>query len=639
MTDLSRRLRQVTDWAALDRLLPALGRAREAEATAVAEALLRLVRTPAGLSIHPGVLSRVPLRLSHPGWRAVAEALAAHARARGDLPGILAAVLALRIARGGAAALGWLLAEPPGPAEQDMALHDALWRFGLLGGGVEAGWAAAVPPAAQLRALILLGLAARRPIAHAQAVVERLALPWLHAAAARGDAEAALCLEGLLTTYWLPREESEAHYGRWAGGWTPALHALGRAAAAPPVAAMPPPGPPRLAFIVHNGVLLAHTEVLLLALQALRRRGDAGFVPVVWVLGDIDPRFRAAFAAAGAELHALGEDCAGLGLAARLHYLRDALAAGGCGAAIWLCHPHMLAYAAGMRLAPRLAWWSLKYHPPVPGPALRLCQAGGAPLAPVEIRGQTWRILPLAFAAAAPDAAARAEAAALRAGLPAGSVVLSTVMRTDKLDSPRFWETVAEILRRAPQAIWRYAGREDLPGLRACLERHGVGGRAVFAGWVDPAVEAALADLYLDGWPVGSGAAAAQAMMAGTPYVFRAAEAEMDGSTGVMDTLWLLPHRRGVLAEGAEARFRAPFATPEGSLLRIPHSAAEQVDWALALIGDAGLRRHTGAAWARFAQESVCDPQGLAEGLRQAAALLLEQVYAKNTCGLEPVAG
>ncbi len=631
MADLLRRLRHVTDWATLDPLLPAFGRASAKEAKALAEVLLQLVQTPAGMSINPGVLARVPLRLLHPGWQALADRLANHALTEGGSSAILAAVLTLRISQGTPAALRWLLATLPGFAEQDAALHDALWRLGLLE-RVDSTWADAVPPGGELRALTLLGLAARRPMPHAQALVERLALPWLHAAAARGDAETALQLEGMLCAFWLPREESEAHYARWAGGWTPALLALGQAACLPRPVAARPPGLPRLAFIIHNGVLLAHTEVLLLALQTLWQRGDAGFVPVVWVLGSADPRFRAAFAAAGAEVHALNDVVPEAGLAARLHHLRDTLAAEGCSAAVWLCYPHMLAYAAGLGVAPRLAWWSLKYHPPIPGPDLRLCQAGGAPLAPVDIRGQPWRILPLAFAAAPPDAAARARAAALRATLPDGSVVISTVMRSDKMDSPVFWDTAAEILRRAPHAIWRYAGREDLPGLRACLERHGVADRAVFAGWVDPAVEAALADLYLDGWPVGSGAAAAQAMMAGIPYVFRTADAAMDGPAGVIDTLWLVPRRRGVLAEGDEARFLAPFATAEGSSWRLPRSQAEQVSWCLDLIGDAGLRERTGRAWARFATESVCDPSRLAEGLRQAAVTLLAGSYAKNVC-------
>jgi hypothetical protein len=123
-------------------------------------------------------------------------------------------------------------------------------------------------------------------------------------------------------------------------------------------------------------------------------------------------------------------------------------------------------------------------------------------------------------------------------------------------------------------------------------------------------------------------------MAAGIPYVFHAAGAEMDGPSGVMDTLWLVPRRRGALGPAAEARFLAPFAEGETSLLRIPRSAEAQIGWALDLIADPALRHRTGAAYARFAAASVCNPDGLAEGLRRAAAALLDAapVHANNHC-------
>jgi hypothetical protein len=651
MLDISLRLRQTMNWADLNLLLPALGQLTPKGAAALAKALLRLAGASVhGLNVNPVVLGRLAvclaeqnIRLSHPGWQRIGEALAAGAVAAlmaGDRVPVLATVAVLSTSRGYDAAMRWLLTTLPAlpaTAPADAAVHEALWHLGLLRAVPSmTNWVAGLPTPQRGRVLVLLGLLARRPMTYTRMLVEALALPWMQQSARAGDAEAALWLEGMLIEYWLKRDEAEDHYARWIGAWAPLLAQLGQAARlkAP---LLPVPDlrvPRRLAFIVHNGVLLAHTQVLLLALQRLNQRGDAGFIPQVWTLGGMDARFRQAFTAAGAELRSLEDLCPEQGFTGRLHRLRQELAAEGTGGAIWLCLPHLLSYAAGLGIVPRLGWWSLKYHPPLAGPDLRLCQAGGEPMAPVEIRGQSWHVLPLAFQAAPPDDAARAAAGRLRATLPAAQVVLSTVMRTDKMDSPEFWETMVSILQQAPQALWRYAGQHDLPGLRDCLERHGVAGRAHFAGWVDPAVEAALADIYIDGWPVGSGATAAQAMMAGIPYVFRAADAAMDGATGVMDHLWLLPRRRGLLGPAAEARFSQSFQEAGASLLRIPRTAAEQADWALALIADPALRHRTGAAFARFAADHVCNPDRLAEGLRQAAKRLFDVApgHANNHC-------
>jgi hypothetical protein len=647
MTKLVGRLRRVASWDEIGTLLPQLPCPGEAVAAALGDALLRVSRRADGQGLDCkvevlGALAGRGVRLRHAGWQRLAQALAEAtpaALARRDIIPLLAATAALSLLRGRAEALRWALAQALAcPAEEglDAPLHAALWRCGLLrpsdGRAEVAAWTAdaALPAgaaAAPQRILLLLGLAARRPLPYTQALVEAAALPWLLRSAENGEAATALALEAILLEFWLKRAESEDHQERWIGAWAPALTALGRRERerqGTPPARPARPGPSRLAFIVHNGVLLAHTEVLLLALTEWRRQGGGGFEPQLWSLGRVHPAFQAAFSAQGVPVRNIVLPEAEDDYALRLRALRRHLAEEGVGAAIWLCHPHMLAYALGLGIAPRLAWWSLKYHPPIRGADLLLRQGGGAPLAPVPTRGQLWHIMPLAFAVRPPDDVARAEAARLRAALPADAVVLSTVMREDKLDSPAFWDTVAQILRRAPQAVWRYAGRQDLPGLRACMERHGVAPRAIFAGWVDPAVEAALADLYLDGWPVGSGATAAQAMTYGVPYVWRASDPAADSPSGVMDGLWAMPRRKGLLGEAEQERYRAFFDHADESLLRNPEDAEGQARWALDLIADPALRRCTGAAYARFAAAIVTNPEGLAEGLRRAAARLLE---------------
>lgn len=656
MASLDRSLHQAGCWADLLPLLPKTGALSPTASQALGDALLRLVR-PGGARAEEILLPLASLGqvasllaggagLHHTGWHDLARQLsraAAPALRAGEARPLLLAIVALSIDQGRDAALRWglrCLLENEATARAAPALHQALWALGLFnseaGCADPAAWVSGLSPAAPLWqlqcALDFLGLRARRPMPYARALVEHVALPWLLEAIRTGQAETALHLEGCLIEYWLKRDESEQHYARWIGEWAKPMVALGRRhravfplrhreAGTSPAAS---PAPPPLAFIVHNGVLLAHTEVLLLALRNLKARGGAGFTPQIWTLGGARPDFAAACVEAGASLHLPGNLPADAPLSTRLLALRADLAEAGCHAAVWICHPHLLAYAAGLGIAPRLAWWSMKFHPPIPGMDLRLCLRGGSPMAPFPMRGATWHIIPMAFQVRPRDAAVEAAARQRRQELPEGTVVMTTLMREDKLDSPPFWEVAARILQAAPQAVWRYAGRQDLPGLRACLEQYGVAERAHFIGWADVAAEAALADLYLDGWPVGSGATAAQAMAYGVPYVFRASAPEADSPAGLMDGLFVMPRRAGVLRAEEEAACRACFETPQGSLLREPESAEAQIAWALDLIRDPALRRSSGAAWARFAGQMAANPQGLAEGLRQAARRLLE---------------
>lgn len=639
MTELVARLRRAAGWKEIEALMPQLGRPAEKVLQALAEALLRVMLRADGQGLDCrveilGQLAGRGLRLRHPGWPRIAEALsraAPPALARGDSVPLLAATAALALWQGRGPALRWALARAlEQPPERDAALHGGLWRCGLLraedDAAAIAAWTSGITPAqgtdALVRVLVLLGLVARRPMPFAQALVEGAALPWLLRAAAEDRAATALMLEAVLIEYWLKREESEDHYARWIGAWAPALMALGRRDAArlgPVAAGDPGPGEPRLAFIIHHGVLLAHTEVLLAVLSRWRAQGGGGFRPEICCLGEIHPPFRDAFSALGIAMRKFSDG----DHAARLLAARTALAAEGVGAAIWLCQPHLLAYAAGFGLVQRLAWWSLKYHPPIEGPELLLRQGSGAPLAVMPTRGRDWLIMPMAFAVQPPTPETAAHAAALRATLPEGALVLSTVMREDKLDSPPFWQTVAEILRREPRAIWRYAGRQDLPGLRAFLRAQGLGERAQFIGWVDPAVEAALADLYLDGWPTGSGATAAQAMAFGKPYVWRCSDPAADSPAGLLDGLWTMPGRRGLLPPAEAALIRACYADAEGDLFRAPETAEQQAQWALDLLADPALRTRTGAACRRLAESVVTNPDRMAQALRLAAARLL----------------
>lgn len=599
--------------------------------------LLELARQAAP---HGVVLASGAWRMLMDQLLPMGEQMARQAGAGGCLAAMTAA---LALAHGAPAALAWALPVALGHlSDEELVLFaPRLWQAGLwqAPGAVDAAARALVPFHAGAteqeteRLCALLALGARPPLRETALLVEHLAIPWMRALAEADKAAAALHLETRLIELWLTREETEAHYARWLALWSPLLRAMGqrrRAVLGPPARCATPS---HVAVLVHNTSLLAHVETMLMAQRARQAQGLVQPRLLVCALTGSLPAFRTACEAAGAEVLLLQEAMPHHALTERLEALPEILAARGCGGLIWLCSPLLLSYTLGLGLGVPVAWWSMKFHPPcIEGADMLLAFAGGAdPLEPVRMMGREWLAMPAGLAGPVPALPPR------RVRQPGEPVVLTTIMREAKLDSPPFWETAIAILRAAPQAVWRYAGRSDLPALRARLEAAGVAERAVFAGWVDPLAECAAADLYLDGWPYTSGLTALHAMLSGLPYVFRNTPMEdaEDGGTplSVLDLMWRKPRLRGALPPAREAAWQACFRPPDASpgapsLLRWPDSQDEQVNWALDLIADATLRRQTGEAFRRFATENTTDPAPMGKALDLAMRRLLARAPA-----------
>lgn len=79
--------------------------------------------------------------------------------------------------------------------------------------------------------------------------------------------------------------------------------------------------------------------------------------------------------------------------------------------------------------------------------------------------------------------------------------------------SDRYIETVAEILRRNPDAIFYACGTGDMDRLKAKVGELGIEDRFLFKGWVDPHVYAFVFDVYLNTFPLPSGESLNEYMM------------------------------------------------------------------------------------------------------------------------------
>lgn len=345
-----------------------------------------------------------------------------------------------------------------------------------------------------------------RAFAHCTAVL-------LHCIRA-GDANASLLVEGMIYHGFVKAVEDEDHYERCFAPWREPMAALGRRYRE----ARPVPAPSarlRVGFVLHNGVMLGHTEVLFRLLET----ADAALEdPRIYVMWDCTPELRARAAAIGVVVEAFPEpEGARPGLLARVLWLRDRMASDGVACAVWVSAPLMSLFSFGVRLAPAQAFWSLRYHPVRSPDFDGYVTYGSWAERERTFHGQRWTVCPVPLALdprpVTPEAVAQ-----LRARFP-HPVLIGSLAREEKLDSRPYLESIAEILRRNPQAGFLWTGRERHPGIAAFFAERALASRAHFVGWVDTTLYGAALDLFLETFPLGCGITGYQALSAGVPLL------------------------------------------------------------------------------------------------------------------------
>ena len=328
----------------------------------------------------------------------------------------------------------------------------------------------------------------------------------------RGDAEHALATEGFIYEAFVKAVEDEDHYERAFGLWREPMAALGRRYRDPAIQAAP--GAKGIGFVFHTGVVLGHTEVLFRLLETRDRS-----IPVrIYSVSACHPVFleRAAALGVPVEEYPHARDSR-QGFVERLRWIRARMAAENVGTAVWVSYPIAAIFAFAMGLARVQVMWSLRYHP------VRLPEIDGYVTYGSwgeerrTFHGQSWVVCPVPLALD-PRKPAAAAVRALRAQFPQ-PVLLGTLAREEKLDSPPFLESVVAILQRHPQCGYVWTGHAKHPRVAAFFERHGVAARCHFVGWVDTPLYAAILDVFLETFPLGCGITGYQAMGAGVPLV------------------------------------------------------------------------------------------------------------------------
>lgn len=344
----------------------------------------------------------------------------------------------------------------------------------------------------------------------------RAAVNALRRAIRSGDVNRALLYEETIYPAFVKAVEDEEHYQRSFADWKDALAALGRRFQDPD--ALRDDGGDQIAFFLHSGGMLGHTEVLLKMLESRPRSGDHRVGARVYIFSLYNPEFVARCHAAGVEVVSVVDE---LGQASpwvtRLAWLRQRFKEDRVGVCVWVSMPTMAAFAYSMRIAPVQIFWALRFHPLAGSYVDGYITYGSKHERERIIGKQAWRVCPVPLALDATPADAKA-VAELRQRLPEG-FLMGTLARPEKIDSRPFLNCVVEILKANPQARYLWTGREEHAGIASFFRSSGVADRCHFAGWVDTRLYAAALDLFLESFPLGTGVVPYQALGAGVPLL------------------------------------------------------------------------------------------------------------------------
>lgn len=452
--------------------------------------------------------------------------------------------------------------------------------------------------------LRLLDFADNAPQGWVESVFSGVVWPWIRKALDADRYSLGLHLETRAYGAYVVKTESEAHFRQALSIWTDAMREAGRRAGQALVALpAPSPGPvPVVGFYLHSGGVLAHTQVLLQFLDAHANLDRPMIRPMVFVRGRAHRALAERLAASGTsyqELENQTGDAPGADLRALL-LLRERVASEQVGALVWVSIAVHMAFAFSMRIAPVQIWWALKYHS-LDFPEIDGYLTGAGAGSTKVVSGRSWRCAPLASDDwYRPQLASRA--AEVRAQYSQHRVLFGCMGRESKLNSERFLESVAQVLKACPDAGFLWTGRERSSVVQGMLERFDVAERCHFIGWVDTKLYAQVLDVFLDSFPFPCGFTLYETMAAAKPVVvFASAEADETGLYALVNPL--LSGTAGTAQEIQTARriFK------QGKLFHCARDPAQYVQFAIKLANDADARRAAGIASQAFVQAFLSD--------------------------------
>ncbi|MBY0510653.1 MAG: hypothetical protein K2P94_10950 [Rhodospirillaceae bacterium] len=401
-----------------------------------------------------------------------------------------------------------------------------------------------------------------------------------------GKVHLALVIEGLIYGSFVKTTETEDHYFKCFNMWSGALQDLGRKHTRDLHGGR---DPRKICFVMQNAVLLGHTEVMLTIVDAWRKMGLEADIYLAG-LGGLDPPFKTILDARKITYIPLaGPNNAPLPLDQSVALLQDRLEQLNIQTAVWLSIATIASFALAARLAPRQVFWSVKFHPVfLPEVDVHLCGGHEAETERVY-HGKTWTVSPFPLTLSHKENSP-SDVQNIRAAFPKDAILLGSLAREEKLNSPGFLMAVGGLLARNPQAHFLWTGRSQPEVVLTTFKNFGVADRCHFIGWVDSNLYAEVLDIFLETFPFGCGITGFQAMSHGTPFL------SMEG----MDTLYGYQLHGGVM----QRTHGRPMTRADYEALEILTAAdqAHYMELAQKLIDDPAYRKAIGAREKAYVQ-------------------------------------
>ncbi len=434
-----------------------------------------------------------------------------------------------------------------------------------------------------------------------------------------GDADAALNLETMIYLAFVRPVEDEQHYYRCFADWRVDMARLGKQFRKSEDFRG---DPNRIAFYLHTGFILGHSEVLFKMLDNIPGELRATLVLRIYVRAKYEQAFVERAQRIGIEV-VLIRDCVPGGESAttleKFQYLRERLRRDGIGVCIWVTSPETAAFALSMRLAPVQIFWALRFHP-VTGPYIDGYITYGSRDETERVYGKRkWRVCPplLTIDATPPDPAA---VAGIRAKFPE-PLLLGTIAREDKINSKPYLECVAQILQMHLHVGFLWTGKDEHAGITSFLRNAGVAERCHFVGWVDVNLYANAMDVFLETFPLGGGVSGYCALAGGVPLV-----SYLTPYTVLGNHLW---HNRSAKNPPPDSGDAVPDTSPLSSdYILCAHNTDEYVAFATRLVTDNAFRQVVGQAGQAFYE---CEASSAQEYTRRFFDTVQDIAQAKNT--------
>lgn len=412
----------------------------------------------------------------------------------------------------------------------------------------------------------------------------------------------------LLYNSFVKKVETEAHTRECFQSWLPAVSAYGRKFQDPalpqPLWQPDPARPWRPAFLLHQAVILGHTEALMEVLAHRPRELPWG-APIVYTLNGNLPALNNWAAEQGVEMVNLQDEAPKqTQYLHKLQLLRRRIAQDRVSHLVWVSAPAMADFALPMRLAPAQVFWTLKFHPFRIPEIDGYITYGAWSEATRVVHDEEWQVVPFMLSKPSPPVPDEA-VAKTRAPFNRYSILFGTLARTEKLNSKPFLDAVVRILRDNPDAGYLWTGREHHAGIQRHFEQGGVADRCHFIGWVQTPVYARVIDIFLESFPFGCGLTGLQALEAGTAFV----------SFEAPETQYGMHFMRPLQEGGAAAQeIRGLLDPADGDApLLYAKDAGSYVAMAGRLARDAEFRRAVGRAGQDYYRKYLTNSAAMAE--------------------------